>query len=73
LTKIAVFLGPIPGVLMNRYGQRMITVIGGVLAATGLILSAFATNTYYLAATFGIIAGKTINYTFVYCIHQYMY
>jgi len=54
-------LGPIPGLFMNKYGQQMITMIGGLVAGIGLIFSAYATNAYYLAASFGVVTGKPEN------------
>ncbi|KAK2157872.1 hypothetical protein LSH36_183g00043 [Paralvinella palmiformis] len=48
---------PIPGLFMNKYGQQMITMIGGLVAGIGLIFSAYATNAYYLAASFGVVTG----------------
>ncbi|KAK2157878.1 hypothetical protein LSH36_183g01073 [Paralvinella palmiformis] len=48
---------PIPGVLINKYGQRIVTITGGVVAGTGLLLSSYATNVYYIAVTFGVITG----------------
>ena len=43
---------------MNKFGHRAITMIGGLVAGTGLVLSAYATNVYYLAASFGVVTGK---------------
>jgi MFS transporter, OFA family, oxalate/formate antiporter len=48
---------PIAGSYINRFGARLITAIGGVVMATGYILSGFAGNITILALTYGIIAG----------------
>jgi MFS transporter, OFA family, oxalate/formate antiporter len=48
---------PIAGFYINRFGARLITAVGGVVMATGYILSSFASNITMLAFTYGIIAG----------------
>ena len=37
-------------------------MVGGLLAGTGIILSAFATNVYFMTITFGVITGKLSHY-----------
>jgi len=44
--------------LTNRFGHRMIAVIGGLLATIGLALSAIGSNVYHLIITFGIMTGE---------------
>ncbi|KAG8227964.1 hypothetical protein J437_LFUL007515, partial [Ladona fulva] len=41
-------LGPVACVLSNRFSYRMVTFLGGFLAAMGLILSYFAHSITYL-------------------------
>ena len=48
-----------PGVLINKYGHRIMTMVGGCIAGTGLVLSSYAPNMYYLIASFGVITGTT--------------
>jgi MFS transporter, OFA family, oxalate/formate antiporter len=48
---------PIAGFYINRFGARLITAVGGVVMATGYILSSFASNIPMLALSYGIIAG----------------
>jgi len=38
-----------------------VTITGGVVAGTGLLLSSYATNVYYIAVTFGVITGTLSN------------
>jgi MFS family permease len=49
--------GPLSSYLTNRYGERSITILGGLLGSTGVVLSSFATNVYYLCITFGLLTG----------------
>lgn len=49
--------GPLSGVLTNRFGHRVVAMVGGVIAGVGLILSAYATSIYHLYLTFGVITG----------------
>ena len=43
--------------LVLRAGCRVTSITGGLLAATGYLLSAFAPNVYTLYLTYGAIAG----------------
>ena len=49
--------GPISGIIVNRTSHRAGVIIGGLLAAFGMILSFFATGVVYLIVTFGIVTG----------------
>ena len=46
--------------LVMRLGCRFTTIIGGLLAALGYALSAFAPNIYTLYVTYGVIAGNRV-------------
>jgi MFS transporter, OFA family, oxalate/formate antiporter len=48
---------PIAGFYINRFGARLIIAVGGLIMATGYILSSFASNINMLVFTYGIIAG----------------
>ncbi|KAF4519217.1 hypothetical protein B566_EDAN015323 [Ephemera danica] len=49
--------GPIASFLTDRYGCRRVTMVGGVLAATGFVLSSMTESIGLLLLTFGVIAG----------------
>lgn len=51
-------LAPVSAALSNRFGERKIVALGGVLTTLGLIISYFATSPYYLYASMGCIAGN---------------
>lgn len=50
---------PIAGFLIDRFGAKVVTAVGGVITGLGYILSGFASNTNIttLTFTYGIIAG----------------
>ncbi|XP_034252822.1 monocarboxylate transporter 10 isoform X2 [Thrips palmi] len=59
-------VSPIAGVLTDRWGIRLTTAIGGVLATAGMLLSSFVTdNVYALYATYGVLfgVGASLTYT----------
>jgi hypothetical protein len=43
---------------VNRYGCRIVTIAGAVLAALGIAVSAAAPNIVVLYLTIGLITGK---------------
>ena len=59
-------VSPIAGVLTDRWGIRLTTAVGGVLASSGMLLSSFVTqNVYLLYATYGVLfgVGASLTYT----------
>lgn len=53
-------LMPIAGFLIDRYGVRLTTAIGGIVAGLGYVLSSFNSNVYALVLTYGVITGAGI-------------
>lgn len=53
-------LMPLAGFLIDRFGPRVVTAVGGVVMGVGYILSSFATNNLMLVITYGVIAGAGI-------------
>ena len=58
--KVTLFIlsGPIASVFTNKYGCRIVTIAGAILAAAGLALSVFATSITYLYFTIGVCTGN---------------
>ncbi|XP_018569911.1 monocarboxylate transporter 13-like [Anoplophora glabripennis] len=50
-------LGPISSILSVKYSYRIVTVLGGIFAAAGMILSFWANSVYYLYFTYGVLVG----------------
>lgn len=58
---IIVFLSaPLAGVLVNRFGWRIVTFGGGILTCAGLLLSTVSTNLAMLCLFYGIVTGYCI-------------
>ncbi len=53
-------LMPIAGRLLNKYGPRLVTLLGGVIVGVGWILASFSTSMPLLTLTYGIIAGSGV-------------
>lgn len=50
--------GPIASIFVNKYGCRVVTIMGAVIAATGLMLSMFAKSITFLFLSVGVITGE---------------
>ncbi|KAH9489032.1 hypothetical protein Btru_039673 [Bulinus truncatus] len=50
-------IGPVPGALSKRIGNRAVVIMGSVIMCFGFFISYFALNVYTLIVTVGIIAG----------------
>ncbi|XP_072152547.1 LOW QUALITY PROTEIN: uncharacterized protein [Bemisia tabaci] len=55
---VPLLLGPVGSALVDRYGCRAMTMLGGVISGTGFILSSVSTTIEQQFLTFGIIAGS---------------
>ena len=62
---VPLMTGPIASALTNRYGCRRTTIIGGLVATIGFVLSSFANSIEMLCFTFGIIAGFGLSMVYV--------
>ncbi len=62
---VPLITGPIASAITNRYGCRKTTIVGGVVAAAGFVLSLFADSIEHLCFTFGIIAGFGLSLVYV--------
>lgn len=63
---VTFLLSPMAGVLVDRYGIRPITFVGGLLAASGMFLSSlFVHSVSGLCVTYGLLfgAGASLAYT----------
>ncbi|PSN40793.1 hypothetical protein C0J52_07180 [Blattella germanica] len=57
--------GPIGSALVDRYGCRTMTIIGGLVSGLGFILSAFVNSIEVMYITFGVIAGIGLGFGYV--------
>ncbi|EEZ98054.2 monocarboxylate transporter 12-B [Tribolium castaneum] len=56
--------GPFASAVANRYGFRLVAIMGSVLGAAAFALANFAPNVEYLCVMFGVIGG--IGFGFIY-------
>ncbi|XP_045174009.2 monocarboxylate transporter 13-like [Mercenaria mercenaria] len=59
---------PVGSLLTNKYGYRVCSFVGGVLAAGGLLLSYFATNSTFLFLSHGFLTGFGLGINFTGCM-----
>ncbi len=53
------------GRLQDRFGPRIVAIIGGMLLALGMILASFARNITMLVVAYGVISGIGIGFAYV--------
>lgn len=57
--------GPIMSALVDRYGCRNMTIVGGLISGLGFILSVFSNTIEVMYFTFGVIAGLGLGLCYV--------
>ncbi|CAH1100778.1 unnamed protein product [Psylliodes chrysocephalus] len=57
--------GPIGSALVDKYGCRSMTIIGGIVCTLGLTLSSYARSIGVMYLTFGVIGGLGLTLCFV--------
>ena len=61
---VPLLCGPIAGKVIARIGHRKGTILGGIIAAFGFATSSFATSTWILCLTYGLIAGVGMSFPY---------
>lgn len=56
---LLVFVGPVASVIINCFGCRCATIIGGILSATALIASTWSPSVVVFILVFGGLGGKS--------------
>ena len=51
------FMGPLTGLLINRFGCRTVTVCGATLCSAGLMITSFAKHLEFIYFSYGIVFG----------------
>ena len=52
--------GPVGSALSTKFGPRPVVMAGGILAALGMLLAAFATSLTHLYLSIGLLSGETL-------------
>ena len=55
---ITFFAAPLGSIIINKFGYRICSVVGGFLAATGISVGYFANDILFLFFTHGILTGQ---------------
>lgn len=58
LSGVYLIAAPFAGAVSNRYGFRVVAIIGSFLAGLAFVISYFATSVTFLCISYGIIGGK---------------
>lgn len=62
---VPLLTGPVMSALVDKYGCRTMTILGGLVSAAGFILSYFANSVIVMYITFGIISGMGLGLTYI--------
>ncbi|KAG7302535.1 hypothetical protein JYU34_012453 [Plutella xylostella] len=57
--------GPIMSALVDRYGCRSMTILGGIISTLGFVLASISTSLEMMMITFGVIAGLGLGLVYV--------
>ncbi|RZC35958.1 monocarboxylate transporter 14-like [Asbolus verrucosus] len=57
--------GPFMSALVDKYGCRAMTIVGGLVSASGFILSFFVHSIGLMYLTFGIVSGLGLGLTYI--------
>lgn len=57
--------GPVGSALVDRYGCRAMTMVGGFISGCGFVLAAFSNSIIEMYLTFGVIAGLGLGLCYV--------
>lgn len=56
-----IVVAPVASVVVNRVGYRATTIVGSLMSASGLTISAFTSKVAMLYFSLGILAGRPCN------------
>ncbi|KAM3960607.1 monocarboxylate transporter 14 [Aphomia sociella] len=57
--------GPIMSALVDRYGCRSMTILGGIISTLGFVLASISSTIEMMMITFGVIAGLGLGLVYV--------
>uniref|UniRef100_G3UET7 Solute carrier family 16 member 6 n=1 Tax=Loxodonta africana TaxID=9785 RepID=G3UET7_LOXAF len=62
---VLTFTAPLSTVLSNRFGHRLVVMVGGLLVTTGMVMASFSQAVYHMYITVGIISGLGYCFSFL--------
>ncbi|CAK1547409.1 unnamed protein product [Leptosia nina] len=57
--------GPVMSALVDRYGCRSMTILGGLISTLGFVLASVSNSIEFMMLTFGVIAGLGLGLVYV--------
>lgn len=52
------FVGPFASAVTNKFGFRLVAILGALLGAAGFALSSLASSVQFLCVTYGVLGGE---------------
>ncbi|CAG9584927.1 unnamed protein product [Danaus chrysippus] len=62
---VPLLAGPVMSALVDRYGCRSMTILGGIISSLGFVLASVSTTLETMMLTFGVIAGLGLGLVYV--------
>ncbi|XP_048223092.1 monocarboxylate transporter 7 isoform X1 [Perognathus longimembris pacificus] len=62
---VLTFTAPLSTVLSNRFGHRLVVMVGGLLVSTGMVAASFAHKVYHMYICIGIVSGFGYCFSFL--------
>lgn len=62
---VPLLTGPIMSALVDRYGCRLMTIIGGIISGTGFVISSYVRTIGIMYLTFGVMTGLGLGLCYV--------
>lgn len=62
---VPLLAGPVMSALVDRYGCRSMTILGGIISSLGFVLASISTTLETMMLTFGVIAGLGLGLVYV--------
>jgi MFS family permease len=65
---VYLIVGPIVSSLANKFGCRIVTIIGGIIAAAFFVISCYSTDMNMMLVTYGVMGGVGFGFMYLPCI-----
>lgn len=62
---VPMLTGPVASAMVDRYGCRAMTIVGGVISAIGFVIASSASTIGQMYLTFGVLAGLGLGLCFI--------
>ncbi|KAM4822617.1 monocarboxylate transporter 7 isoform X1 [Ictidomys tridecemlineatus] len=62
---VLTFTAPLSTILSNRFGHRLVVMVGGLLVSTGMVAASFSQKVYHMYITIGLISGLGYCFSFL--------